>query len=53
MSAGAKFLTVVDTFAGYCQVCLDPRMVGRIAVAGWQYHGMICSQYLGDLSDEV
>lgn len=48
-----KFLTVVDTYAGYCQVCHDPRVVGRIAVAGWEYHGTICSQCLTGLADEV
>jgi hypothetical protein len=48
-----KFLTVVDTYAGYCQVCRDPRKVGRIAVAGWQYHGTICSNCLRGLADEV
>ena len=53
MSAKAKFLTVVDTFTGYCQVCLEPRLVGRIAVAGWQHHGMICGQCLRELADEV
>jgi len=50
---GTKFLTVVDTFAGYCQICHEARVVGRIAVAGWEYQGTICSQCLGDLADEV
>jgi len=53
MSGGARFLTVVDAFSGYCQVCNDPRMVGRIAVAGWQHNGLICSQCLRELADEV
>lgn len=53
MGGGAKFLTVVDTFAGYCQVCHDSRVVGRIEVAGWQYHGLICSHCLRELADEV
>lgn len=53
MDARAKFLTVMDTFTGYCQVCLEPRVVGRIAVVGWQYHGLICSQCLRELADEV
>jgi hypothetical protein len=48
-----KFLTVVDTFAGYCQVCHAPHVVGRIAVAGWEHHGTICSQCLSGLADEV
>jgi hypothetical protein len=53
MSGGKRFLTVVDTFAGYCQVCHDPQVVGRIAVTDWQYHGLICSQCLHELADEV
>ncbi len=48
-----KFLTVVDTFAGYCQVCHEPHVVGRIAVAGWEHQGTICSQCLSALADEV
>jgi len=48
-----KFLTVVDTFAGYCQICHEPHVVGRIAVAGWEHQGTICSQCLGGLADEV
>lgn len=51
--AETRFLTVVDTYVGYCQVCHGPRVVGRIAVAGWEYHGTICSQCLGGLADEV
>ena len=34
MGTRAKHLMVLDAFAGYCQVCLEPRVVGRIAVAG-------------------
>lgn len=48
-----RFLTVVDTSTGYCQVCHEPRVVGKMAVAGWQYHGTICSQCLTALADEV
>jgi hypothetical protein len=48
-----KFLTVVDTYAGYCQVCHEPRIVARVAVTGWEYHGTICSQCLSSLADEV
>jgi len=48
-----RFLTVVDTYAGYCQVCHEPHVVGRIAVAGWEYHGTICSECLNGLADEV
>ena len=48
-----RFLTVVDTSTGYCQVCHEPRVVGKVAVAGWQYHGTICSQCLTALADEV
>jgi hypothetical protein len=49
----ARFLTVVDTYTGYCQMCHEPRAVGKIAVAGWQYHGTVCSQCLTALADEV
>jgi hypothetical protein len=48
-----RFLTVVDTYGGYCQVCHKPHVVGRIAVAGWEHHGTICSQCLSGLADEV
>jgi len=48
-----RFLTIVDTYAGYCQVCHESRVVGRMAVAGWEYHGTICSQCLIGLADEV
>jgi hypothetical protein len=48
-----RFLTVVDTYAGYCQICHEPHVVARIAVAGWEYHGTICSQCLSSLADEV
>jgi hypothetical protein len=48
-----RFLTVVDTYPGYCQVCHKPHVVGRIAVAGWEHHGAICSQCLIGLADEV
>ena len=53
LSTGARFLTVLDTYAGYCQVCHEPRMVARIAVAGWEHHGTICSQCLNGLADEI
>jgi hypothetical protein len=52
-SKETKFLTVLDTFTGYCQVCHEPRVVARIAVTGWEHHGTICSQCLTDLADEV
>jgi hypothetical protein len=48
-----KFLKVVDAYAGYCQLCHESRVVGRIAVAGWEHHGTICSQCLTGLADEV
>jgi len=48
-----RFLTVVDTYPGYCQVCRDPRLVGRISVTGWQYHWTVCSHCLRGLADEV
>ncbi len=53
MNHGASFLTVVDTYAGYCQICQEPHVVGRIAVAGWPYHGEVCSRCLGQMADEV
>ena len=49
----AKFVTVVDTYAGYCQICHQPRVVARIAVAGCQHHGTICGQCLTGLADEL
>lgn len=51
--AETKFVTVVDTYAGYCQVCHEPRVVARIAVSGWEYHGTICGQCLSGLADEL
>ena len=48
-----KFLTIVDTYAGYCQVCHEARLVARIAVVGWEYHGTICGQCLNGLADEL
>lgn len=48
-----KFSTLVDTFPGYCQDCHEPHVVGRIAVAGWEHQGTICSQCLSALADEV
>jgi len=48
-----KFLTIVDTYAGYCQVCHEARLVARMAVIGWEYHGTICSQCLNGLADEL
>ena len=48
-----RFLTVVDTYTGYCQVCHEPHVVGKIAVAGWEYHGTICGPCLAGLADEV
>lgn len=48
-----RFLTVVDTYTGYCHVCHSSGVVGRIAVAGWEYQGTICSECLTGLADEV
>jgi len=53
MSVETKFLTVVDTFPGYCQVCHIPQLVGKVAVAGWEYQGAICSVCLSAMADEV
>jgi hypothetical protein len=48
-----RFLTVVDTYAGYCQICHEPYVVARIAVAGCEHHGTICGQCLRSLADEL
>jgi len=48
-----KFLTIVDAYAGYCQVCHEARLVARIAVVGWEHHGTICSECLNGLADEL
>ncbi len=53
MNTGARFLTVVDAYPGFCQVCHEPRVVGRIAVTGWPYSGLACSRCLSQLADEV
>jgi len=48
-----RVLTVVDVYRGYCQVCHEPSVVAKMAVAGWKHHGTICSQCLTALADEV
>ena len=53
MSGMARFLTVVDAYPGYCQMCHEPRVVGRIAVTGWPNNGLACSRCLSQLADEV
>ena len=53
MSIRASFLTVVDAYPGYCQICLEPQVVGRIVVTGWPYSGLACSRCLSQLADEV
>lgn len=53
MNTGARFLTVVDAYPGYCQMCHEPRVVGRIVVTGWPYSGLACSHCLSRLADEV
>ena len=53
MSNGEKFLSIVTTYAGYCQICNEPRVVARIAVFGWPYQGAVCSRCLVQLADEV
>ncbi len=53
MNTGARFLAVVDAYPGYCQVCHEPRVVGRIVVTGWPYSGLACSRCLSQLADEV
>jgi hypothetical protein len=49
----ARFLTVVDAYPGYCQICHQPQVVGRITVTGWPYSGLACSRCLSQLADEV
>jgi hypothetical protein len=53
MSTRARFLTVVEAYPGYCQICHEPRVVGRITVTGWPYSGLACSRCLSQLADEV
>jgi hypothetical protein len=53
MSDRARFLTVVEAYPGYCQICHEPRVVGRITVTGWPYCGLACSRCLSRLADEV
>ncbi|HWT78353.1 MAG TPA: hypothetical protein VN203_12650 [Candidatus Acidoferrum sp.] len=53
MSTRDRFLTVVEAYPGYCQICHEARVVGRIAVAGWANNGLACSRCLGQLADEV
>ncbi len=53
MNTGARFLMVVEAYPGYCQICHEPRVVGRITVTGWPYSGLACSRCLSQLADEV
>ncbi len=53
MSTRARFLTVVEAYPTYCQICHEPRVVGRITVTGWPYSGLACSRCLSQLADEV
>ncbi len=53
MSSRARFLTVVDAYPGYCQICHEPHVVGRITVTGWPYSGLASSRCLSQLADEV
>ncbi len=48
-----KFLTVVGVYTGYCQICHEPRMVGRMALQGWLYEGTACVRCLLGLAEEV
>jgi len=41
MSTTARFLMVEDAYPGYCQICHEPRVVGRITVTGWPYSGLV------------
>ncbi len=53
MHNGEKFLRIVEVYTGYCQICGEPKLVGRLAVAGWPYHGAVCSRCLADLGNEL
>jgi hypothetical protein len=53
MRTKARFLTVVDAYPGYCQICHEPRAVGRIAVTGWPNSGLACSRCVSQLAEEV
>jgi hypothetical protein len=53
MSTMARFLTVADAYPGYCQICHEPRVVGRITVTGWPHSGLACSRCLSHLAEEV
>jgi hypothetical protein len=53
MNTKASFLTVVDAYPGYCQICLEPQVVGRIMVTGWPHSGLAFSRCLSQLADEV
>jgi hypothetical protein len=53
MSTRARFLTVVDAYPGYCQICHEPRVVGRITVTGWPHSGLACSRCVGQLAEEI
>ncbi len=53
MERGERFLRVEDVSEGYCQICDEPKLVGRIAVAGWSFRGSVCSRCLNDLSTEL
>ncbi len=53
MVGGEKFLRMVDAYAGYCHVCNEPKLVGRIAVAGWAFHGSVCSHCLTELANDL
>ncbi len=48
-----KFLWLEEAYTGYCQVCNEPKLVGRVAVYGWPFHGTVCSACLGRLADEI
>ena len=53
MSSRARLLMVADAYPGYCQICHEPQVVGRITVTGWPYSGLACSRCLSQLADEV
>ena len=53
MISRATFLTGVEAYPGYCQICHEPRVVGRITVTGWPHSGLACSRCLSQMADEV
>lgn len=49
----SKFMAVVDTYPGSCQVCNEVQWVGQISVTGDMLRGSVCSKCLCRLAEEV